>query len=58
MSDIEGVCEGETCNRDGCTGILGRYEGDGCSCHTSPPCSDCVEAREYCPKCDWSAEDA
>ena len=52
-----GVCEGDQCFRDGCEGIIERHTGEGCSCHLFPPCGDCVEAREYCPECDWDGSE-
>lgn len=57
-----GYEKGETCNRDGCKGIieehdLEHYGLSGCSCHINPPCSACTKAREYCPECDWSHEE-
>lgn len=55
---MEGYEAGETCNRDGCIGVIDQYESDGsCSCHTNPPCSHCTTAREYCPNCGWDARD-
>ena len=53
---MEGVLKGDICNREGCQGVIDEYEGDGsCSCHINPPCSYCVESREYCPLCGWVA---
>lgn len=55
---IPGDEKGETCNREGCTGIIGEYEKDGCcSCHINPPCSFCTEDNRYCPECEWYAKD-
>lgn len=49
---------GETCHREGCAGIIEQNEADGsCKCHINPPCSHCTTSREYCPECDWDAED-
>jgi|GEM_PF-706968 hypothetical protein len=54
----EGVCKGEVCNRDGCTGIIDEHEKEGCcSCHINPPCSYCTTDTAFCPKCDWEASD-
>lgn len=59
MQNIElGYLKGEVCNRDGCTGIIDEFEKEGsCSCHSSAPCSNCVDSAEYCPICDWSGRD-
>jgi hypothetical protein len=66
-TEKRGEEEGEVCNRhftggiecshqkDRCTGIIALHEIEGCSCHTSPPCSACTEPREYCPECGWEA---
>lgn len=53
-----GFDSGETCNRNGCIGVIeeGPREGD-CSCHISPPCGNCTTPREYCPVCDWRLVD-
>lgn len=48
--------KGETCNRDGCIGIIDANEPEGCSCHISPPCSSCCHNYEYCPICEWEPE--
>ena len=54
----EGYSKGEICNRDGCDGVISEHHIEGsCSCHINPPCSYCVEPKEYCPKCDWDAKD-
>jgi hypothetical protein len=34
---------------------FGHEEGEMCS--ISPPCSQCVEPREYCPVCGWRVVD-
>lgn len=53
-----GIHKGETCNRNGCQGIIEEGEKEGsCSCHISPPCSYCTTQTEYCPECGWSAEE-
>jgi hypothetical protein len=54
-----GFYEGDTCNRDGCDGVIEKDRDEittGCSCHLTPPCGYCT-AMEICPKCDWSAEE-
>lgn len=54
----EGYSLGETCNRDGCAGIIKEHDTDSCcSCHNNAPCSHCTTAREYCPECNWDAEE-
>jgi hypothetical protein len=53
-----GWCEGDTCNRDGCDGVIETHPPDNCSCHMGmPPCSACTDPRFYCPKCDWEEAD-
>lgn len=52
-----GASEGETCNRQGCKGIIMEREVEGCSCHICPPCGACTTPNEYCPVCDWQAKD-
>ena len=56
MSDI-GMEEGDTCGRypepdedqprgyrpKPCQGVMGYEPVEGCSCHISPPCNDCVD---------------
>lgn len=54
----EGLLKGETCNRDGCTGIIDATDKDGCcSCHINPPCSYCTTQTEFCPVCGWDVND-
>lgn len=49
----EGKEEGNTCNRDGCTGEM-EYKKDGvCSCHINPPCSACVDSILTCNECGF-----
>ncbi len=59
MDKKVGIFEGEVCNRDGCTGIIKLYEKEGCcSCHTgNPPCSYCTTNNQYCPECNWDANE-
>lgn len=55
---MEGYSKGETCNRNGCTGIIDEHEKEGsCTCHINPPCSRCTTNAEYCPLCEWEAKD-
>lgn len=56
-SEATGQIEGETCNRNGCPGVIAEAKVEGCSCHISPPCSACTTPREHCPVCDWRAAD-
>src|SRR5271165_6196337 len=48
---------GAVCGRDGCKGVTAESASEGCSCHINPPCGSCTTPREYCPECDWSAEE-
>lgn len=57
MSDEFGWCEGDTCNREGCKGVIQMRKADGCSCHISPPCSACTSPRQHCDTCDWDEAD-
>lgn len=58
MDEIEyGEVEGSICLRRGCMGVIESHEVEGCSCHINPPCSACVEPREYCTVCGWEAKD-
>lgn len=50
----EGIEKGESCNRDGCSGIIKEHEKEGgCSCHINPPCGYCTEPTAYCDECGW-----
>jgi hypothetical protein len=58
MNIEEGYLEGETCNREGCTGIIQEIEKEGsCSCHINPPCGYCTEQNAYCEECGWDAKE-
>jgi hypothetical protein len=48
---------GDVCNRNGCKGIIEEHEVENCSCHISPPCSQCTEDRTYCSECDYRGKD-
>ena len=52
-----GVEEGETCNRDGCSGVLRLTKIVDCSCHLHPPCHACLSQHEECPVCGWEYEE-
>lgn len=52
-----GFCDGDTCNRLVCIGIITEHPVEGCSCHISPPCSACTSPRGYCPRCGWEEAD-
>lgn len=58
--DNLGYEEGETCNRNGCTGVIEWYESESgnCSCHLNAPCSACENAEAYyqCTKCDYQSD--
>lgn len=56
-SEETGQLEGETCNRDGCAGIIEERPAEDCSCHINPPCPACTAPRESCPECGWEATD-
>lgn len=50
--------KGEVCNRNNCKGIIDEREKEnGCSCHINPPCSSCVDDRNFCPECEWQGID-
>lgn len=57
MNSSAGYAEGETCNRDGCDGVIEIHPSDNCSCHISPPCSACTAPRNFCPECGWEESD-
>jgi hypothetical protein len=58
MNTDHGYADGDTCNRDGCQGIIKEHDTDTCcSCHDNPPCSHCTTSREYCPACGWDGEE-
>lgn len=52
-----GIEEGAVCWRNGCQGVIAVRPVENCSCHIAPPCGECSTPREYCPECDWRAED-
>lgn len=52
----EGIEEGDGCGRNGCDGVMEIEPVKDCSCHIAPPCSACVEARVWCPKCGYVVE--
>lgn len=52
MSNL-GYTEDETCNRNGCVGVIKLNYVGSCSCHINPPCSHCTDATAYCEVCDW-----
>lgn len=56
MADF-GDEDGAVCGRNGCGGIIQERPIENCSCHISPPCGACTTPREWCPVCDWSAEE-
>lgn len=56
MADF-GTEEGATCWRNGCQGVIKERPVENCSCHISPPCGACTTPREWCPECDWSAQE-
>ncbi|WP_031254266.1 hypothetical protein [Curvibacter lanceolatus] len=54
---MAGFCEGDTCGRDGCTGVINVHPSENCSCHISPPCHSCTSPRNFCPECGWEEAD-
>lgn len=52
-----GYAEGETCNRNGCGGLIAIAPSEHCSCHINPPCFSCTSPRAFCPDCDWQEKD-
>ena len=52
-----GENEGEVCNRDGCSGLMGFNEVEGCNCFISPPCSRCTDNPLLCLKCGLEPEE-
>lgn len=58
MSKEIGYLKGESCNRNGCDGVIDEHESESsCSCHINPPCSYCTDSREYCPVCEWEGRE-
>jgi len=49
--------EGDTCNRDGCDGVIEFSERENCSCHLNAPCHWCMERHLCCSACDWKETD-
>lgn len=49
--------EGDVCNRDGCTGVMGYEVVEGCTCHVSPPCHRCVDNPLVCLECGEGEEE-
>ena len=52
-----GYCEGDTCGRGGCEGVIELEEVENCSCHISAPCWKHEQADMHCPDCGWRAAD-
>lgn len=52
-----GYGEGDTCNRDGCQGVVAVHDTENCYCHIDPPCGNCTSPRGFCPECDWQEKD-
>lgn len=49
--------EGDPCTQEDCKGILSfDYRTDDCSCHISPPCSQCVEKLLRCNECGFEVD--
>lgn len=48
----------ETCNRDGCTGIIREHDTDrSCTCFQNAPCSKCTDSRAFCEECGWDGRE-
>lgn len=48
-----GKVSGDTCNRNGCKGIMQEIDdGSSCSCQINPPCSHCDDMSYQCNICD------
>lgn len=56
MSEL-GYCEGDTCSRDGCEGVIELEPVKDCSCHIAAPCWRHENADMYCRDCGWRAAD-
>jgi hypothetical protein len=54
---MNGIYEGDVCNRNGCEGKIKTHPVENCSCHINPPCSACTTPRNYCPVCGWEELD-
>ena len=54
---MNGIEHGDTCNRDGCGGIIEVSPIENCSCHITAPCSGCSDQVLYCPECGWDSDD-
>lgn len=48
-----GYCEGDTCGRESCEGVIASHNVENCSCHINPPCGACTSPRGFCPTCGW-----
>jgi len=54
-----GCLDGETCNRNGCDGIMSeQYQEGGCTCFISPPCGYCTGMIYECDTCGEETEPA
>ena len=40
-----------------CPNCAGELVTDNCSCHLSPPCSNCVDRVLVCRTCAWHSDD-
>lgn len=50
--------EGDKCMHSDCDGLFEYIRQGQCSCHISPPCSNCVDAPLICNKCgEYSDEE-
>ena len=54
-TDLE---EGDVCHVEDCPGQMKYVRHGDCSCHISPPCSNCVDAPLECSHCGWNPGEA
>lgn len=52
-----GYSDGDTCQRDGCNGVIAFHPSENCSCHIAPPCFSCTSATAFCHECEWEEKD-
>ena len=51
---IYGEEEGDSCNRNGCKGVMYFPPVENCSCHLGhPPCHNCTYSQLICRECGY-----
>lgn len=50
---MNGYCEGDKCDRNGCEGVIQLHPIENCSCHIFAPCFACTSPRCFCDVCGW-----